>query len=88
MTDRVQFDEDQNFDPIPQPKLEPPTFGDSLLKSGVLSNPGDLAIMLGIFALLLIAGSFYLIASSVPPPSNLGEDILRPGEVPPNYVGN
>lgn len=86
MAQGVQFDDNQGFDPIPEPELRPPTLGDSLLKAGVLSNPGDLTMMLGVFALLLIAGSFFLIASSVPPPPELGGDVLRSGEVAPQYV--
>lgn len=82
----VQFDDQQDLGEIPEPELKPPTMGDTLLKSGVLANPGDLSIMLGIFAVLLLVGSFYLLASSIPPPPELGSDVLRPGERVPEYV--
>lgn len=86
MVQGVEFEESNEFAPIPQPKLEPPTFGDAVLRSGVVSSPGDAAIILGIFALLLVAGSFYLLASSVQPPPELGADVLRSGEHVPEYV--
>ena len=82
----VEFEENQEFDPIPEPELKPPSFGDGLLKSGILSRPGDAAIVMGVFALLLVAGSFYLLLSSVPPPPELGSDVLRVGERPPDYI--
>lgn len=86
MQPRVEFDENPEFDPLPELKPVPPSFGDALLRSGVLSSPGDAALILGMFAVLLVAGSFYLIASSVPPPPLLGEDVVRPGERIPEYV--
>jgi len=88
MNGGVEFEENQNFDPIPQPVLKPPSVVDSFLKSGVISNPGDAAVLLGVFALLLIGVSFYVLISSVPPPPNLGSDVLRQGEQVPDYIGN
>lgn len=82
----VQFDEDQNFDAIPEPQLRPPSLGSDIVRLGIVSGPGDAAIILGIAAMLLIAASFYIIASSVPPPPKLGPDVPRGGETIPQYV--
>ena len=91
MTDRtevsgVSFDEDQGFDPIPEPELEPPIFGDVMIKTGIVANPGDVSIVLGVLAVVLIAGSFYILASSIPQPPALGGDVLRAGEAVPGYI--
>jgi hypothetical protein len=86
MASGIQFDENQNFDPIPEPVLQPPTFADGLLKSGVISKPGDAIALLAVFALILISASFYILISSVPQPPTLGSDMLRPGEQVPSYV--
>lgn len=87
MPDGVEFDENQGFDPIPQPDLKPPTIGDNLIRSGVFSHPGDLTTMLGIFAVILIGAAFYLLINAVPPPPELGSDVLRSGESIPGSIG-
>lgn len=81
----VQFDEEHGFAPIPEPELEPPVFGDVLIKAGIVANPRDVSLLLGILAVALIAGSFYMLASAVPPVPELGADTLRPGETVPQY---
>lgn len=86
MPNNVVFDEEDQLGEIPQPELRPPSFADSIIKSGVVTHPGDAAVILGLFALLLIGFAFYLIASSVAPPPQLGNDVLRPGERPPQYI--
>lgn len=85
MENQVRFDEErEELIPIPRPK--PVTMASMLLHSGIASRPGDAMIILAIVAFCLIAGSFYFLASAVPPPPNLGNDVLRPGEVPAAYV--
>lgn len=37
-------------------------------------------------AVLLVAGSIYFLALAVPPPPELGADVLRPGEQIPEYA--
>ena len=84
--DGIAFDEDHGFEPIPEPELEPPVLGDVLIKTGIVANPDDISMFLGIAAVALIAGSFYVLASSIPQPPTLGKDVLRSGETVPQYI--
>lgn len=86
MADGVKFDSDKNFDPIPEPKLRPPSMADGFLKAGIVSSPGDAAMILGAGAFLLVAASFYMLVSSISPAPKLGSDIPRAGEIVPEYV--
>ena len=86
MSNGVQFDEDQGFDSIPRPELQPPSISHVLLKGGIVSSPGDAAFIFGVAAVALIGFSFYIIASAVPPPPELGADTPRSGEHIPDYV--
>lgn len=86
MSDEVIFDEAQKLPSLPEARAKPTTLSDVILHSGVVSSPGDAAILLAVCAMLLIAGSIYFLAASVPPPPTLGADDLRPGETVPNYV--
>jgi hypothetical protein len=86
MVHDVHFDETSPFDPIPQPLSRPVTVGDVFFRTGIISAPGDAVFILAFFAVALIGFSFYIIASAVPPVSELGPDTLLPGEVVPGYV--
>jgi len=81
----VVFDENQGYDPLPIPRPEPPGLGKTILKMGIVSTPGDAAIVLALFASFLIIGSIYMIVSSIPQEVVLGSDVLREGEAVPVY---
>lgn len=83
---KVTFHENQGFDDIPVARPEPATFSQRLTRMGIAASPADAAIMLAVFATLLIAVNIYLFARAVPEPPALGNDVLRPGEQVPAYV--
>lgn len=68
----VEFEE-KKADPgeIPALKIEPPTFGEDLMNLGIVKSVGDAAVLMAIFAFLLISVSIYLLATSVHTPSTL-----------------
>lgn len=67
----VTFDEDQGFGEIPQPKIEPRTFGEDLMHIGIIRTPGEAMILFAVAAFLLISLSIYMLASSVQEPKTL-----------------
>lgn len=86
MAPGVEFEENQAFGPIPEPVLEPDTFGDIFVRTGIAHTRRSGTILLLLCAVLLFSVSAYILASAVPPPHQLGNDILAPGETIPSYV--
>lgn len=89
MTDSVQgveFEEDTGFERVPEESLGKKTLTDALTDPKTTSGPSDGAVLMVILAVLLIAGSFYFISSSLEPVAMLGDDIPSKGEYIPRYV--
>lgn len=86
MAGGVVFDEGGGYDPLPAPRIAPPTFADALLNARIASTPGSASAMLVLVAIAIIGFSFYLLASAAKAPPTLGSDQLRPGEEVPAYV--
>jgi len=83
--DGVQFDEDRRDGVMP--RIKPVTMADALMRSGIVSSPGQAMVILSVIAFVCISATIYFLASAVPPePAPLGHDILRPGETVPSYV--
>ena len=82
----VTFHEHREFDEIPIARPEPRGFAYRLAKAGIVSSPGDAAILLAVSASILIALNLYLFAKSIPEPPTLGNDVLRSGETIPDYA--
>lgn len=84
---RVVFHESRRLDEeFPLPRPEPRGMAHVLLRFGIVNAPGDAAIVLTLFAILLIAVNAYIVAALFQPEPSLGNDILQPGEVVPAYV--
>lgn len=81
----VEFEENSEFDPIPEPELQPDTFGDVFVRTKVVSTQSGAAMLMAVFAFLLFVASAYILASALPQQPTLGKDVLSPGEVVPNY---
>ena len=86
MSDRVQFDEQDDAGTIPALRPDPPTFEKALFSARIAASPGEAGILLAIAAVALIGVAFYLLASAVTPPPELGPDRLAPGESVPEYA--
>lgn len=82
----VTFHEDPDLDPIPELRPEPPTLTRRILSMGIAASPGDAAILMAIFAAVLIGVNVFLFAQAIPEPPTLGSDVLRPGEAAPVYI--
>ncbi|MFQ5540933.1 MAG: hypothetical protein ACE5F4_01665 [Candidatus Paceibacteria bacterium] len=83
---KVVFNENQDTADFKVPRAESKGLTYRLVRMNVVSSPGDAAVLLGVFAVALIAVNIFLFAKSVPPPPVLGNDVPRPGETIPEYV--
>ncbi len=80
----VRFTEESISNPIP--KVRSITLADYLVRWGIVARARDAELMLGLLVVVLIFSAFLVIRSAVPDDVTLGEDILAPGEVVPEYV--
>jgi len=81
----VEFHENEGFDEIPIPRPEPHGLVYRLMHAGIATSPAEAAIVLALFAAVLISANIYLFAKAVPEQPRLGPDVIRPGELVPAY---
>lgn len=81
---QVQFDEDKEFSSAKLSSPKPKTALDSLLKSGIVSNYNQAAVVLFVVATLLFFGAYYVAKDTFPEEPTLGPDVLMPGETVPS----
>lgn len=85
MSTHVAFNEDV-FDEFSHARPEPNTFAKRLVLAHLARTKEDATLLLSLLIIGLFFILFSLLAQVVPETPSLGVDVLRPGEVVPDYI--
>ncbi len=86
MPNSVIFNEEEPLGTLVAPTPQKAGLTRSIMRAGFAGSMGDASILLAVGAAVMIGISFFILASAIQEPPQLGNDVLRSDEVVPDYV--